>query len=113
MALDEALLATAATEGQASLRFYGWSEPTLSLGYFQASADARRLFPLSWVRRPSGGAALVHHHEITYALALPPGKAWQPAGLSWICQFHHAIRRALDSFGIASDACQAEARHGE
>src|SRR5205823_2015987 len=80
MALDEALLATAVA-GEASLRFYGWGEPTLSLGYFQPSAPARAMFPgLPWLRRATGGAALVHHHELTYALALPVGRAWQPPG---------------------------------
>ena len=39
MAVDEALLEAAAAEGQCTLRFYQWAEPTLSLGYFQAYAD--------------------------------------------------------------------------
>ena len=39
MAVDEALLEAAAAEGQCTLRFYRWQEPTLSLGYFQAYAD--------------------------------------------------------------------------
>ena len=82
MASDDTLLESAAA-GVASLRFYGWREPTLSLGYFQPSAPARAypgLGGLAWVRRPTGGAALVHHHELTYALALPPGPTWQPPG---------------------------------
>ena len=56
MAVDEALLESAAIAGVATLRFYQWSEPTLSLGYFQAAADreqhaASRDCPL--VRRPA------------------------------------------------------------
>ena len=39
MARDEALLHSASDRGVASLRFYTWAEPTLSLGYFQPSAD--------------------------------------------------------------------------
>ncbi len=114
MALDEALLATATAEGVASLRFYGWSAPTLSLGYFQASAPALAMFPgLPWVRRATGGAALVHHHELTYALALPAGRGWQPPGASWVCTMHHAIRRALATFGIASALCTEERKLGE
>src|SRR5262245_25975442 len=79
MAADEALLMSA-MNGVASLRFYGWSAPTLSLGYFQPHAPARAypgLSGLAWVRRPSGGLALVHHFEVTYTLALPPGATWQ------------------------------------
>ena len=98
MASDEALL-EAAVAGNASLRFYTWAEPTLSLGYFQPESvrhsDAR-LAELPWVRRPSGGGALVHHHELTYALALPAGFDWQPKGESWICRFHGCIAKALN-----------------
>ena len=67
MAADEALLESAA-RGVASLRFYTWTEPMLSLGYFQPAeerqADAN-LARLAWVRRATGGAAIVHHHELT------------------------------------------------
>ena len=41
MAADEALLETASDRGLASLRFYTWTEPTLSLGYFQPATAAR------------------------------------------------------------------------
>lgn len=75
MAVDEWLLRSAADEGMLSLRFYEWREPTLSLGYFQSYADrtthaASLECPV--VRRASGGGALVHHHELTYSLAVPP-----------------------------------------
>jgi lipoate-protein ligase A len=115
MAADEALLASAAA-GSASLRFYAWSSATLSLGYFQPSAPARA-FPLlaglPWLRRPSGGAALVHHHELTYALALPPGTPWQPPRLYWVCSLHGIIRSALTRFGIDSQLCGRERKSGD
>src|SRR4051812_32892006 len=90
MAADEVLLESA-LGGVASLRFYTWSAPTLSLGYFQHAAERAadaNLSRLAWVRRSTGGAAIVHHHELTYALALPPGKEWASAE-HWICRFHH------------------------
>lgn len=72
MAVDEALWRSAEA-GVATLRFYGWSEPTLSLGYFQSLAE-RALLPEAAacpvVRRASGGGALVHDRELTYSLAL-------------------------------------------
>jgi lipoate-protein ligase A len=102
MAADEALLESAAL-GSASLRFYGWDVPTLSLGYFQPDrlrhADGR-LAALPCVRRASGGGALVHHHEVTYALALPAGPAWQPAKCSWIGRMHEIVAVALRSLGV-------------
>src|SRR5262249_13363686 len=118
MAADEALLESAAGLGVASLRFYAWSEPTLSLGYFQA-ATARSEVPnlnrLAWVRRSTGGAAIVHHDELTYAIALPPGVTWQPKGESWICRFHHVLQAVLADHGIRSRAvvCREGKQLGE
>jgi lipoate-protein ligase A len=107
MAADEALLQTAAL-GTASFRLYGWLQPTLSLGYFQASVVSRaypRLGELAWVRRPSGGAALVHHLEVTYALALPPGTPWQKPGQSWLRRMHILLADALASLGVMTRTC--------
>lgn len=74
MAVDETLLRTAADFNVATLRFYEWAEPTLSLGYFQSYSD-RGLHAASCccraVRRPSGGGAILHDRELTYSLALP------------------------------------------
>jgi lipoate-protein ligase A len=111
MAADEVLL-DSAIGGTASLRFYTWQVATLSLGYFQPEAvrhaDAR-LAGLPWVRRPSGGSALVHHHEVTYALALPPGAHEQ--GGSWLCRFHHVLCAALAGLGVGVEVCpQGEER---
>lgn len=104
MARDEAMLASAADGGVASFRFYRWSEPTLSLGYFQSKAAVDRDLP--WVRRASGGATILHHapHEITYSLALPAAAAAIPAGDSWICRVHHALRDWLNTKGVKAHA---------
>jgi len=100
MAADDAMLHTAAEHGIASFRFYTWNEPTLSLGYFQPSDE--RQSAMHWVRRATGGAAIVHDPatEITYSFALPPGKDWQPLGESWICRMHYTIRNVLATFGV-------------
>ena len=115
MALDDVLLEQAAEQGVATLRFYMWEHPTLSLGYFQPSAPALAAYPdIPWVRRPSGGAALLHHIELTYALALPPGRDWQPAqGLNWICRMHHIIRQTLEAFGVRGTLCSQEEKKGD
>jgi lipoate-protein ligase A len=117
MAADEVMLEGAADSGVPSLRFYTWSEPTVSLGYFQPAA-ARLADPLTvnlaWVRRPSGGAAILHHHELTYCLALPAGSPWQGKE-SWLCRFHHLVASTLQSFGVASRGvvCGEEKKLGE
>ncbi len=115
MAADETLLEAAAAGG-AALRFYGWSEPTLSLGYFQPQSIRLcdpLLSRLPWVRRPTGGAALVHHHEMTYALALPPGPTWQPRGESWLVRMHAVIAEALAPLAAAAESVVEESKYGE
>ena len=110
MAADEVLLEQAFATNRAKLRFYTWDPPTLSLGYFQAFAD--RLPGLPVVRRQTGGGAIIHHHELTYALALPAGPAEK--GVNWTCRMHEIIRTALGSFGTAAaaSACGRETGRG-
>jgi lipoate-protein ligase A len=101
MAADEALLVGAGA-GTAALRLYGWFPPTLSLGYFQPERLRHSdplLAGLPYVRRPSGGDTLVHHHEVTYALAVPAGPT-RPA--DWLGQMHRVLAAALESLGIRS-----------
>jgi lipoate-protein ligase A len=106
MAADEVLL-EAALGGVASLRLYGWTEATLSLGYFQHEQLRRQdahLAALPCVRRPSGGGAIVHHHEITYALGLPAGAPWQGRA-SWLCRMHGILSETLADWGITASSC--------
>ncbi|HEY0969958.1 MAG TPA: biotin/lipoate A/B protein ligase family protein [Gemmatimonadales bacterium] len=76
MALDEALLERARATGGAFCRVYTWTRPTLSLGRNQTAAGrydlarAREL-GVDVVRRPTGGRAVLHHRELTYAVAMP------------------------------------------
>ncbi|MBC8163831.1 MAG: lipoate--protein ligase family protein [Roseiflexaceae bacterium] len=73
MARDEALLQLHARgEAPATLRLYAWSPACLSLGRFQRAGEIDSVrcehAGVTVVRRPSGGRALLHDHELTYAL---------------------------------------------
>lgn len=77
MATDGALLAAAAQEAiPPTLRFYTWSPPAVSLGRFQRPAGINLDYATArgWdiVRRPTGGRGVLHQHELTYAIVLPP-----------------------------------------
>ena len=77
MALDEALLESMPRLGRPVLRFYGWTEPAATFGYFQKYADVERatqLRPL--IRRPTGGGIVPHDADWTYSLVFPPGHEW-------------------------------------
>ena len=77
MALDDALLAEVSSPHASPhtyLRFYQWVRPTLSLGFSQRPArvvdlDYCNLEGIDVVRRPTGGKAVLHHHELTYSVA--------------------------------------------
>jgi len=100
MANDEVLLRSAA-KGRPSLRFYVWTEATLSLGYFQPAArrlEEPLLRDLPFVRRPTGGDALVHHHELTCCFAVPSEQTRRSAA-PWLAM-HEIIGAALAEFGI-------------
>lgn len=76
MAVDAWLLDEADRTGAAFLRLYRWTPPCLSFGrhepalarYDRARIDA---LGLAVVRRPTGGRAVWHEHEVTYAVAAP------------------------------------------
>src|SRR5690349_5464521 len=80
MALDEALLEAAATIGGPVMRFYGWTEPAATFGYFQKFEEIAAwttLRPL--IRRPTGGGLVTHDADWTYSVIIPPGTDWYAA----------------------------------
>ena len=101
MAVDEALLETAASLGVPTLRFYQWQEPTMSLGYFQEYADRLRHAASAGcptVRRASGGGAIMHDRELTYSLAVPEGTStWSPTACGPIGSSTRASSRRCGS----------------
>jgi len=83
MGVDEALLASAAEGGVPTLRLYGWQGPWLSLGYGQRLGSERLAAcaeaGVGVVRRATGGLAVLHGADLTYAVAAP--ERLLPAGL--------------------------------
>ncbi len=76
MAIDEAILRAQKEQPTPTLRFYGWTRPAFSFGYFQNIAeevdiDACRADGIELVKRMTGGGTVVHGWELTYTLILP------------------------------------------
>jgi lipoate-protein ligase A len=74
MEKDDALLANATPDSPIVVRLYRWSEPTLSLGHFQeieGRSEVAGLENASWVRRRTGGGAILHDFELTYSVVIP------------------------------------------
>lgn len=99
MAIDESLYLSASGAKSPALRLYTWLRPTLSLGYFQ-NYKSVVCEPFSVhnnihvVRRFTGGRAVLHHLEMTYAVAAPLDR-----GIFKNCSLqetYQLIARALD-----------------
>lgn len=102
MAIDEAMLDRAELEKQATVRTYEWAEPTLSLGYFQRIAEAvadERFRDRPIVRRPTGGGAIWHDGDLTYALAIPASHPLAKRHVELYEVVHEAIAGALQALG--------------
>ncbi len=72
MAVDEALLEGARDSGTPVLRFYSWEPASISLGRLQKVPEVvTQQSTFKWVRRPTGGRAVLHQHEVTYCAVIP------------------------------------------
>ena len=105
MAMDEALLEHVARErSSAYIRTYEWSEPTLSLGYFQSLNEALaepRFRSVPIVRRATGGGALWHDREITYSVIIPADHAFARHAREFYRVIHEAMRDLIRLRGLA------------
>jgi lipoyl(octanoyl) transferase len=113
MAIDEALLRRAQRTGETVYRLYSWSPPTVSLGRNQTARGRydlglARARGVHFVRRPTGGRAILHHREITYSVAAPV------AAFGTLGESYRAINRllveALRLHGVAAREAEAPER---
>jgi lipoate-protein ligase A len=112
MAIDRWMLQQLLAGGPPVLRLYRWSTPALSLGRHQQRWPAPwRDEPLELVRRPSGGRAVLHAGELTYALVFTPQTRDREAVYRHCCQWlQQALAQAGEPlhFGQASPAAAAQ-----
>ncbi len=110
MAIDDAMLDYATEHQRVLLRLYQWSEPTLSLGYFQ-KIEERELHAASrsiaLVRRATGGGAIVHHHDLTYSLAVPQLSIQLGSAPALYSAVHRAMVDWLNELGLAAAQWQS------
>ena len=110
MAVDEAILESAGRgEVEPTLRLYAWDPPCLSLGYAQPIDDIDRTYldQNGWqiVRRPTGGRAILHTDELTYAV-MGPASEPRLAGsvLESYQRLSEALLTTLHSLGLTANA---------
>src|SRR5262245_59551893 len=110
MAIDEALYLSLELHSSPVLRFYSWETPTLSLGYSQ---DYKSVVSEAFcvhnnicvVRRPTGGRAVLHQYEITYAVVAPLEDDFKNLSLRETYQLiSRALNQALQHLGISESS---------
>jgi lipoate---protein ligase len=100
MAIDRWMLAEYLATGRPMVRFYRWRPAALSLGYHQRDWPEhwRQLMwqgePIDLVRRPSGGRAVLHQGDVTYAIVGPGSLGAKPGatGLSRSASYRNVCR---------------------
>ena len=92
MALDEVLFLSAIRENIVRVRFYTWSMPAVTVGYFERPQTRRG------VRRMTGGGTVEHGNDVTFSLAFPGTTAMARAsGPDRYRHVHESLTLALNS----------------
>jgi lipoate-protein ligase A len=112
MAVDEALFLSASESPElATVRLYGFDPPTVSFGYRQTPEEAVdvvacRELGIDWVKRPTGGRALLHQHELLQCRV--PSSVFA-AVRALYDSVSAVIRSTLTGLGVALDPAEPEA----
>ena len=109
MAVDEALLESARQSGVPALRFYDWDPACISLGRLQKVPPSLHQSTFDWIRRPTGGRAVLHQHEITYCAVIPEAALERQhrsvlGAYQWLSQ---GFITGLQQLGVAAELAPA------
>lgn len=98
MAVDEAIMKIHKQEKvPPTIRFYRWSPPALSLGYFQqfhkvVDEKKCRKYNVDAVRRLTGGRTILHDNELTYSITIAEKTGYLPED---ILESYNIISRGI------------------
>ncbi len=111
MAIDEAILLAQKEQPNPTLRFYEWSSPAFSFGYFQDIAsevdvEACCADGIELVKRMTGGGTVVHGWELTYTLILPRAAAEMGISDAYRC-IGQSLVKALQKLGVPAQCYAA------
>jgi lipoate-protein ligase A len=118
MAMDQALAeAAAAGDAPPTLRFYRWQPPAVSLGRHQpiSDVDAEVVQQLGYeiVRRPTGGRAILHTDELTYAVTAAADEPRVTGTLmDAYLRLSNALLAGLQRIGLTADKAAGDVRAG-
>ena len=110
MALDEALArCTIRSGGMPALRVYAWDRPSVTIGRFQRASELDTQYcignEIPLVRRPTGGRAILHGHELTYSFSVARGhRAFGGDLFQCYSEISRAFLEAFTSLGLRAEA---------
>lgn len=112
MATDLAMGEFLGPASPVALRFYGWSEPSISFGYFQKWDTVRKTLgknlPNSVLRRPTGGGIVDHRYDLTFALSFRRGTAFSEQKTTCLYEaIHTLLSEALNLLGENTSPSQS------
>jgi lipoate-protein ligase A len=115
MERDRRLLAAHRPGDDPVLRIYRWDPPAVSIGYNQKTedfaADAARTAGFDVVRRPTGGRAILHAEELTYAVVgTSPGPLFGDSLHAVYMTINRALVAFLADLGLAAEISDGESR---
>ncbi|MDI6786265.1 MAG: biotin/lipoate A/B protein ligase family protein [bacterium] len=106
MALDEAIFLYMGKNSIKipTLRMYSWNPVAFSIGYFQRVEEVLNLkkcedIGVDWVRRPSGGGAILHKKEVTYSFITEANNEFSNISTSY-AKINRAILETLKLFNL-------------
>ncbi len=109
MAIDDAIFTLVRCgESVPTVRFYGWEPPTLSIGYHQKCESEVDFVELEkrgygFVRRPTGGRAVLHKDEVTYSVIAPIGGELSGNVTDIYMRISEALRDGLRLMGVNAE----------
>ncbi|HPF70972.1 MAG TPA: lipoate--protein ligase family protein [Candidatus Krumholzibacteria bacterium] len=115
MARDRSLLDAHRPGDDPVLRIYRWDPPAVTIGYNQKFADfdedAVRAAGYDVVRRPTGGRAILHARELTYAVVgASPGPVFGDSLHDVYMTINRALVAFLQGLGVAATISDGESR---
>lgn len=119
MAVDEAIM-TAYREKKTdpTLRFYTWNPPTMTIGYFQKMEDEIDIdkcneLNIDYVRRITGGRAVLHDEELTYSIIVDENHPLMHGGITTSYKFiSEGLVKGLELTGVNTDPLSRGERIG-
>ena len=110
--MDEALLESGPRLQKPILRFYGWTQPAASFGYFQKHREVQQLTSLRpLVRRPTAGGIVPHDADWTYSLIFPPTHEWyEVSATESYCRVHTWIQQAFAQVDIKTELAPTQVK---